>query len=70
MRDLIWTIIIVWLIWKLWEIMKNFGNVHVHKNEHHHHHYQSNHPNNKSSASKKKIPDSEGEYVEFEEFKK
>jgi hypothetical protein len=74
MRDLIWTIIIVWLVWKIWEMLKSFGNVHLHKNEQHqhqHHHYHSNNNSqSKTTDRKNKIPDSEGEYVEFEEFKK
>ena len=50
-------------------MMKNFGNIHFHKNEQHHH-YHSNTRHSKSFENNKKIPDSEGDYVEFEEFKK
>ncbi len=76
MRDIIWTLIVVWLIYKLVDIFKaspkkSYANNSANTNSQN---YQSQ---NKSSFTAKKDPkeaiqksaDKEGDYVDFEEIK-
>lgn len=71
MRDVIWTIITVWLIWRIWSLFKGQSNVYIQKNERHFHYHDSSPGQTGNTSSKeKKIQDNEGEYVDFEEFKK
>ncbi len=77
MRDVIWTIIICWVIWKLWSMIKSARTVVIQKNEQHehHHHYHSEQEGatkveQLNSGKQKIFRDTEGEYVDFEEIKK
>ncbi len=76
MRDIIWTLIVVWLIYKLVDIFrgstkKSFANNSNSQNT------QSNQNNTTTNFSAKKDPkeviqksaDKEGDYVDFEEIK-
>jgi hypothetical protein len=74
MRDLIWTLIVVWLVWKIWSLFKGERNIYIQKNERHFHYSgtenNQSHTDPSSPKKEKVIRDSEGEYVDFEEFKK
>jgi hypothetical protein len=61
MRDLIWTIIVIWLVWKIYSIFKNNMSKSANSNN-----YQANH-NNTTINSKDKFEDAE--YVDYEEVK-
>jgi hypothetical protein len=71
MRDLIWSLIIVWLIIKVVEIFKGSS---AKKNvsagpELHHNHRATPPPTEKKGGRSERISDNEGEYVDFEEIR-
>jgi hypothetical protein len=71
MRDVIWTIIGIWVFYKLYNTFFNRSSSTVYQ-KHDHHHYQSGPEVNsqagpQASSRKKKIDDSE--YTDFEEIK-
>lgn len=77
MRDVIWTIIVTWVIWKIWSMFKSARTVVVQKNEqHNHHHHYHNQPegtttvNTQTASRNKSFKDDDGEYIDFEEVKK
>lgn len=70
MRDVIWTIIIVWLVYRIYAAFSNRKTVVFQKHEHHHYEKEAtvvNTEENNTKKSSKKIDDSE--YVDFEEIK-
>ena len=75
MRDVVWTIIISWVVWKLWaSFQRARTSATFHKEEHHHHHYSNSNEGetvvqNSSNNKEKKFRDNEGDYVDFEEIK-
>ena len=69
MRDLIWTIIVIWLVYRLVDIFKKKPN-----NQQAQHTSQSHQSNPHASDEKiknamHKQADKEGEYIDFEEIK-
>lgn len=69
MRDVIWTIIGIWVFYRLYNAFFNRSSSTVYQ-KHDHHHYQSGpevKTNTTASATKKKIDDAE--YTDFEEIK-
>jgi len=71
MRDIIWTIIVVWLIFKVVSLFRSVG----HKTRPasaqqapHESQHSSKHPKDLESAIRNSM-NKEGEYVEFEEIK-
>ena len=73
MRDVIWTLIVVWVIYKIVNALKG-GNTYVFNKHTHHHHSKKegeikiNNPqiNTKSKNNNTK---NDGEYVDYEEIK-
>lgn len=71
-RDVLWTIICIWVVYKLYNAFKSTRTIIVNKTDHHHYHakkegtvtVEKNTSNPKGSS---KGP--EGEYVDFEEVK-
>ena len=76
MRDVIWTIIAVWVIYRIYMALRS-SSVHVfQKHEHHHHHTTPKEKEGEvkidkepSHGHKKPNSDKGGEYVDFEEIK-
>ena len=72
MRDVIWTIILVWLVYRIVNAVRGSGNIVINKHDHHHH-YNSERKIKIDSTGKtgngKKNNNSEGEYVDYEEIK-
>lgn len=76
MRDVIWTIIAVWVVYQIYRII-TASRVHVYqKHEHYHNHstqkegeIRIDSQDNSSSATRKPNSDKGGEYVDFEEIK-
>ena len=73
MRDVIWTIIIVWLVYKIYNAFKGSKTYVFNKHEHHHHYEKEGSvkidPNTIHSNTKKSNNKGEGEYVDYEEIK-
>ncbi len=72
MRDVIWTIIIVWVLYRLYNAFFSAGKKTVVYQKHEHHHYSEEGKVNVENVSprqksSKKIDDSE--YTDFEEIK-
>ncbi len=71
MRDVFYTILVVWIIWRILNSVKNYGAAGNNVND--------LHPNQKQKEGdtsikyvppvKSKIRDDEGEYVDYEELK-
>lgn len=75
MRDIIWTIIVVWLVWRLIDAFKGFSqrtsNVNTNNNNNRHYDRSTQEQQNHTAAASKKghlKPDA-GEYVDYEETK-
>lgn len=69
MRDVIWTLIIVWLIYRIFSAFSNKKSVVYQKHEHHHYDKEGkvNVEPNPNKKSKTKIDDTE--YTDYEEIK-
>lgn len=75
MGDVIWTIVISWLIWKIFSFISvNRATSSFYKEEHHHHY--SNKINKEgtttiqsSQTNQKKHTNKDGDYIDFEEIK-
>lgn len=69
MRDVIWTLIIVWLIYKVFSAFNNRKSYVYQKHEHHHYDKEGtiNVDSNPGKKTKSKIDDSE--YTDYEEIK-
>lgn len=75
MGDVIWTIVISWLIWKIFSFISvNRATSSFYKEEHHHHY--SNKINKEgtttiqsSQTNQKKYTNKDGDYIDFEEIK-
>jgi hypothetical protein len=69
MRDLIWTIIVIWLVYRLVDIFKKKPqSTHAHQ-ANQSHQTNANHSDDKIKSAMHKQADKEGEYVDFEEIK-
>lgn len=76
MRDVIWTIIVIWLIYQIVTIFKNYGKV---KNNLHQSKSQTGTKNNFTAdisdtkkdvkSALKKHADKDGEYIDYEDVK-
>ncbi len=77
MRDIIWTVIIVWVVWKIYESFKtvskpktqhsyNTGNSQQQK---HNYHEGKTTVNSTHSKNKSHLDPNIGEYVDYEEIK-
>lgn len=74
MRDVIWTIIVIWLIYKVVDLFrgiqaKKTSVQHDHTNQSSQHQTRDNMTNPNLQSAMKKSADNEGEYVDFEEVK-
>lgn len=72
MRDVIWTIIIIWLIYKLIDLFKAVNTKRTTVNAHTQHQGQSettHHPNKDIKEAVRRHINKTGEYVDFEEVK-
>ena len=78
MRDVIWTLIVVWVVYRLYNAFSNSGKRTVVYEKHEHHHYSNGQSKNNSNGEikiesmpprspKKKAADDE--YTDFEEIK-
>ncbi len=70
MRDLFYTILVIWVVWQIVRSVSAYSNRQKQNNG------SSNQPKKQGETSvdyipeqKNKIPDSEGEYVDYEEIK-
>jgi hypothetical protein len=78
MRDLIWTIIIIWVVYKIVDIFRSTSvkkTFVFNKNENHYHSTQQKQEGsvtvekNSKQGKTPKANSSDGEYIDFEEFK-
>ncbi|MCA0431526.1 MAG: DUF4834 family protein [Bacteroidetes bacterium] len=71
MRDIIWTVIIVWLIYKLITIFKSVENnkQKVYSSQNNTSATQNPYKKNSNANAIKKGVDKEGDYVDYEEIK-
>jgi hypothetical protein len=72
MRDIIWTIIGIWILWKLIDAFRSFsskktvGNQHTYRDQN----QNSTHDTSQKSQQKKgELKPDAGEYVDYEEVK-
>jgi len=71
MRDIIWTIIVIWLVYKLVDIFRGSGQKkkYVYNQESQQHHAnQTTFDKSDTKSATQKRADTEGEYVDFEEM--
>ena len=74
MRDVIWTIIAVWVIYRIYQAIRN-SRVYVYQKHEHQHNYNTQKEaeikidREPESHTKKPNSDKGGEYVDFEEIK-
>lgn len=71
MRDIIWTIIILWVVWRVIDAFRTFGSA-AKKTQASSSNYQnttSNETNFQSSPKKGELKPDAGEYVDYEEVK-
>ena len=73
MRDIIWTVIIIWVIWRLIAAFRTFSSVsgRVQNNDGNQQNYQNNTSQDKESTQPKKgeLKSDAGEYVDYEDVK-
>jgi hypothetical protein len=77
MRDVIWTIIAIWVVYQIYKII-TASRIHVYQKHEHYHNHNNNtregevkidRQKNSSSETRKPNSDKGGEYVDFEEIK-
>jgi hypothetical protein len=72
MRDIIWTIIGIWILWKIIEAFRSFSSKKPAGNQYTHHDQTQNNTQDTSQKPQQKKgelkPDA-GEYVDYEEIK-
>lgn len=77
MRDVIWTIIVVWVVYRIWEAIKS-SRVYIYQKHEHNHNYNNGQREGEVKidaekqghhADRKPNSDKGGEYVDFEEIK-
>ena len=70
MRDIVWTVIVIWLIWKFLDMFKNVSKP---KNQPIHNNYQHQNEGDvrieKNVKHKSHFNTNSGEYVDYEEIK-
>ncbi|MDI1354593.1 MAG: hypothetical protein PSX36_06730 [bacterium] len=74
MKDIIWTLIIIWLIYKVTDVFKGFSKKNVNSQEDVNHEenlrtHTSAHNDQDIKSAVRKHLNTEGEYVDFEEMK-
>lgn len=73
MRDIIWTVIIIWVIWRIIETFRTVSNTSrkAQQNSGPAQNYNQTHNQNSHSAQTKKgeLKSDAGEYVDYEEIK-
>ena len=74
MRDVIWTVIILWVVWKIYDAFKNVSKAKTQTQSHHsaHNSYGQKEGEVKidtSSKPKTHFKPGDGEYVDYEEIK-
>ena len=72
MRDVIWTIIVVWVLYRLYNAFFSGSKRTVVYQKHEHHHYAKEgqvNVENVSSSQKRSKKIDDGEYTDFEEIK-
>jgi hypothetical protein len=73
MRDVVWTIIIIWLVFRIYNAFKSRRTVVFNKQETNHYHYKKEgevkieQPHNHQTKNKKQNND--GDYIDYEEIK-
>jgi len=76
MRDVIWTIIVIWVVYRIYNAIKS-SRVYVYQRNEHTHNYNApkegevkiDAKNEENHADRKPNSDKGGEYVDFEELK-
>lgn len=81
MRDIIWTVILVWLVWKIYDAFKGISKmqaqrVNTRQNQHQQQYYQQNRRkegevsiDSAEPTHKPHFKPGDGEYVDYEEVK-
>ena len=73
MRDIIWTVIIIWVIWRVLDLFRGLNQARTSQtnvNQNQNYRHQSNHSNTHQDTPKKgHLKPDAGEYVDFEETK-
>ncbi|MCD6067353.1 MAG: hypothetical protein K0S33_2179 [Bacteroidetes bacterium] len=69
MRDVIWTIIGIWVFYKLYTAFVSRNSTVYQKNEHHHYHTEPEVKINQTTDTKTKRNIDDAEYTDFEEIK-
>lgn len=85
MRDIIWTVILVWLVWKIYEAFKGASRMQAQRANHQRNHYNAHHNNHYQQQNRRKegevsvespepahkphFKPGDGEYVDYEEIK-
>lgn len=72
MRDIIWTVILIWVVWKVYDAFKN-----VSRNKTQTHHQNNNYNrregevkiDNSGSKTKTHFKSDDGEFIDYEEVK-
>ncbi len=70
MRDVFFTIMVVWLVYKIYNSLKSAKTVVFQKHEHHHYKNEEGKVSvQQNGPAKNKTTANEGEYVDYEEIK-
>jgi hypothetical protein len=70
MRDIIWTIIVVWVVWRIIDAFRSFSHKTSRVNTHSNRTYtDQSHGNHQESSKKGHLKPDAGEYVDYEETK-
>ena len=69
MRDVIWTIIIVWLLYRIYSAFSERKTIVFQKHEHHHYEKEDSIHVQKQETKKTPTKIDDSEYIDFEEIK-
>lgn len=71
MRDIVWTVILVWLVWRIYDAFKSVSKSHTSSGTQNNYHQQKEGEVkiDKNVDLKSHFNDNDGEYVDYEEVK-
>ncbi len=71
MRDIIWTIIGIWLLWRIIDAFRSYSSAakKVQNDRSNHHHNTSQHHTQNPPPKKGELKSDAGEYVDYEDVK-
>lgn len=75
MRDIVWTVIVIWVVWKIYDAFKNVSKIKTqnqgfNKNQNNYHHQKEGEVTiDKNVNQKTYINPNDAEYVDYEEVK-